>query len=69
MEKQKESIKNLKSDTIGIKKKVTLFDCDKNVIRNWKSRFKIEVQGYYLSFIDDNDKDNKTSGTIIVEET
>ncbi len=68
-EKQKKSIKHLKSDIIGIKRKVTLYDCNGNVIRNWEGRFKIEIQGSYLSFIDDNGKDIKVSGTVVVEET
>jgi len=29
----------------------------------------IEIQGSYLSFIDDNGKDIKVSGTVVVEET
>mgnify|MGYP001029783076 CR=1 FL=1 len=68
-ERQKKSIKHLKSDVIGIKRKVTLYDCNGNVIRDWEGRFKIEIQGSYLSFIDDNGKDIKVSGTVVVEET
>ena len=68
-ERQKKSIKHLKSDIIGIERKVTLYDCNGKVIRNWEGRFKIEIQGSYLSFIDDNGKDIKVSGTVVVEET
>ena len=68
-EKQEKSIKHFKSDIIGIKRKVTLYDCNGNVIRNWEGRFKIEIQGSYISFIDDNGKDIKVSGTLVVEET
>ena len=67
--KQEKSIKHFKSDIIGIKRKVTLYDCNGNVIRNWEGRFKIEIQGSYISFIDDNGKDIKVSGTLVVEET
>lgn len=68
-EKQEKNIKHFKSDIIGIKRKVTLYDCNGNVIRNWEGRFRIEIQGSYLSFIDDNGKDIKVSGTVVVEET
>ncbi len=67
-ERQRKNIKHLKSDIIGLKRQVTLYDCSGNVIKTWKGRFKIEVQGSYISFIDDNGKDVKVSGTVVVEE-
>ena len=67
-ERQRKNIKHLKSDIIGLKRQVTLYDCSGNVIKSWKGRFKIEVQGSFVSFIDDNGKDVKVSGTVIIEE-
>ncbi len=67
-EKQRKEIKHLKSDIIGLKRIVTLYDCNGNVIKQWKGRFKIEIQGSFISFIDDNGKEVKISGTIVVQE-
>ncbi len=67
-ERQRKNLKHLKSDIIGLKRKVTLYDCNGKPIRSWEGRFKIEVQGGFLSFIDDAGKDVKISGTIVVEE-
>ncbi len=67
-ERQRKNLKHFKSDIIGLKRKVTLYDCSGNVIRSWKGRFKIEVQGSFVSFIDDNGKDIKVSGTVVIEE-
>ncbi len=67
-EKQRKEIKHIKSDLIGLKRTVTLYDNNGNVIKTWKGRFKIEVQGCFISFIDDNGKEVKLSGTIVVQE-
>ncbi|GEM_PF-765044 len=67
-ERQRKDLKHFKSDIIGLKRKVTLYDCNGRVIRSWEGRFKIEVQGGYISFIDDSGKDIKVSGTVVVEE-
>jgi len=67
-ERQRKQIKHFKSDIIGLKRRVTLYDCNGNPIRTWEGRFKIEIFGSYLSFIDDNGKDIKVSGTVVVEE-
>ncbi len=67
-ERQRKNLKHLKSDLIGLKRKVTLYDCNGRPIRTWEGRFKIEVQGAFISFIDDRGKDIKLSGTIVVEE-
>ncbi len=67
-ERQRKQIKHFKSDLIGLKRRVTLYDCNGHPIKSWEGRFKIEVQGAYLSFIDDDGKDIKISGTIVVEE-
>jgi hypothetical protein len=67
-ERQRKNLKHFKSDIIGLKRQVTLYDCSGKVIRSWKGRFKIEVQGSFVSFIDDNGKDVKVSGTVVIEE-
>ena len=67
-EKQKKELKHFKSDIIGLKRTVTLYDCNGRIIKQWKGRFKIEIQGAYISFIDDNGKEVKLSGTIVVQE-
>ncbi len=67
-ERQRKSLKHFKSDIIGLKRRVTLYDCSGRVIKSWEGRFKIEVQGAYISFIDDHGKDIKVSGTVVVEE-
>ncbi len=67
-EKQKKELKHFKSDIIGLKRTVTLYDCNGKIIKQWRGRFKIEIQGAYISFIDDNGKEVKVSGTIVVQE-
>ncbi len=67
-ERQRKNLKHMKSDIIGLKRKVTLYDCNGKVIRQWQGRFKVETIGGYISFIDEDGKDIKVSGTVIVEE-
>ena len=67
-ESQRKGIKHVKSGLIGLKRKVTLYDCNGAPIRTWHGRFKIEVQGAYISFIDDDDHEVKVAGTVVVEE-
>jgi RNase P/RNase MRP subunit p29 len=67
-EKQRKGIKHIKSDLVGLKRRVLLLDCNGQEIRRWEGRFKIEIQGSFLSFIDDDGKEVKVAGTVIVEE-
>lgn len=67
-EKQRKDIKHFKSDIVGLKRRVTLYNYAGEPIRTWEGRFKIEVQGSYLSFIDEQGKDIKVSGIVLVEE-
>ncbi len=64
---QKKSFKHFESGLIGLQRKVTLYDANGQVIRTWTGRFKIEINGAYISFID-NGKDVKVSGTVVVQE-
>ncbi len=67
-EGQRKDIKHFKSDIIGLKRKVTLYDQNGRVLKAWEGRFKIEVLGAFVSFIDENGKDVKVSGSVVVEE-
>lgn len=67
-ESQRKGIKHIKSDLVGLQRQVTLYDCDGTAIRRWQGRFKIEIQGAYLSFIDDDGNEVKVSGMVVVEE-
>ncbi len=67
-ERQRKDLKHLKSDIIGLKRRVTLYDCSGKPIRTWEGRFKIEIQGAYISFIDDKGREIKLSGSVVVEE-
>jgi len=67
-EKQRKEIKHIKSDLIGLKRIVKLYDNNGKIIKTWQGRFKIEIQGCFLSFIDNNGKEVKISGTIVVQE-
>lgn len=67
-ERQRKNLKHMKSDIIGLKRKIVLYDCNGKVIRQWEGRFKVETIGSYVSFIDDDGRDIKISGTVLVEE-
>lgn len=67
-ESQRKGLKHFQSDVIGLKRRVTLYDQNGKVVKAWEGRFKIEVIGGFISFIDDNGKDVKVSGTVVVEE-
>jgi len=67
-ERQRKNLKHMKSDIIGLNRKITLYDCSGKVIRQWEGRFKVETVGAYVSFIDDDGRDIKVSGTVVVEE-
>ena len=61
------NIKHFKSSTIGLKRKVTLYNCNGGIIKTWEGRFLVEMKGDAAAFIDDG-KEIKISGTYIVEE-
>lgn len=67
-ERQRKNLKHMKSDIIGLKRRIVLYDCSGKAIRQWEGRFKVETIGSYVSFIDDDGKDIKVSGTVVVEE-
>jgi hypothetical protein len=67
-ETQRKDLKHFKSSVVGLKRKVTLYGSNGELIRSWEGRFKIEVIGAYIAFIDDNGKEIKVSGNVVVEE-
>jgi len=67
-ETQRKDLKHFKSSIVGLKRKVTLYGSNGEQIRTWEGRFKIEVMGAYIAFIDDNGKEVKVSGNVVVEE-
>lgn len=67
-ESQRKDIKHVKSDLIGLKRKVTLYSCDGQPIREWEGRFKVEMNGSVATFIDDDGNEVKIAGTFVIEE-
>jgi len=66
-EQAKKELKHAKSSTIGIKRVVTLYGCDGKIIKTYKGRFMVEMNGSVATFID-NGKEVKIAGTYTVEE-
>ncbi|BAI80805.1 conserved hypothetical protein [Deferribacter desulfuricans SSM1] len=65
---QKKKIKDFQAETIGIKRVITLYADNGQIIRRWEGRFNIERKGSSLYFIDDDGKSVIINGTYIVEE-
>ncbi|MGA1871631.1 MAG: hypothetical protein ACMUJM_24145 [bacterium] len=59
--------KHFKSETIGLKRRVTLYACDGTVIKTWEGRFMVELSGSTAAWIEDG-KEVKIAGTFIIEE-
>ena len=62
------SLKHYKSGVIGIKRKIILYSCNGKVIRTWQGRFMVELIGNTVSWIGDDGKEVKISGTFVIEE-
>lgn len=67
-EDQRKGLKHTKSSLVGLKRAITLFDCNGKPIRSWQGRFKVEISGGTAAFIDDDGNEIKISGTYIIEE-
>ncbi|MGA1862586.1 hypothetical protein OWM07_06855 [Deferribacter thermophilus] len=65
---QKKKIKDFQAETIGIKRVITLYADNGQIIKRWEGRFNIERKGSSLYFIDDDGKSVIINGTYIVEE-
>jgi len=61
-------VKHFKSGITGLDRRVTLYTCDGDIIRTWEGNFMIELIGNSASWIDENNKEVKISGTFIIEE-
>ncbi len=67
-ERQRQDISHWKSDLVGLKRTVTLYNDNGQPIKTWKGRFKVEVSGSTARFIDDDGKAVIISGTYLIEE-
>ena len=67
-EKMTKNVKHIQSGWTGLDRRVTLYGCDGHAIQTWEGKFMIELNGASASWIDDNNKEVKISGTFVVEE-
>ena len=63
-----QSIKSVESKIIGLKRRVTLYDCAGKPIRVWEGRFNIRDEGQGVRFVDDDFKTVRLDGTYVIEE-
>lgn len=61
-------MKHNQSSWLGLNRTVTLYATSGEVIKVWKGKFKVEIEGSVASFITDTDKEIKILGTYIIEE-
>jgi len=61
-------LKHWQSSFGGLKRKVTLYDANGKPLKSWTTTSKVEDKGGSYFFIDDNDKAQRVSGTVIIEE-
>lgn len=61
-------IKHATSDIFGLNRKITLYDANGGVIREWETKAKVEDQGGTCYFLTNEGKAVIVSGTFIVEE-
>ena len=61
-------VKHFQSGISGLDRRITLYTCDGEIIQTWEGNFMIELIGNSASWIDDNNKEVKISGTFIIEE-
>jgi hypothetical protein len=60
-------VKHIKSDLIGLKRIIEQYDANGHIINRYEGRYKIEIEGAYVSFIHEG-KNIKLSGTIQIKE-
>ena len=61
-------VKHFQSGISGLDRRITLYTCDGEIIQTLEGNFMIELIGNSASWIDDNNKEVKISGTFIIEE-
>lgn len=62
------SCRHTQSNIVGLNRIVTLYDVNGKIIKTWEGKFKVEISGGTASFIDENNKEVKISGTYVIEE-
>ena len=61
-------LKHTKSKWVGLRRKITLYGYDRELMKSWEGRFYIETDGAAVSFIDSNNKETKICGGIVLIE-
>jgi hypothetical protein len=64
----RQSIKRIKSNTVGISRTITLFDANGKPIKSWETDSTYENAGTGINFLDKNEKFIAINGTFVVEE-
>lgn len=60
--------KHLESSVSGLNRVITLYSAQGETIKVWKTQGMVEVDGNTISWIGEDDKEVKISGTFTVEE-
>ena len=63
-EKVQKKVKHIQSDYIGLRREIVLYDYNGQPIKTYKGKFKVEIEGSIISWIDDNGKEIKLIGGI-----
>lgn len=61
-------IKHMKSGISGLNRTVTVYDYEGGQIKKWSGKFMVERTGNGFAWIDNNDKEIKVSGGIVIIE-
>ena len=67
-EDQRKSIKHTKSSFVGLKRTVTFYPANNEGTKSWSGQFKVELNGGVASFITDDGKEVKVSGSFVIQE-
>ena len=61
-------LKHWQSQAVGLSRRVTLYDCNGVVLKEWTGKFTVEAQGPALWFITEDNRTIVVSGTVVIEE-
>ena len=67
-ERMTKNVKHIQSGWTGLNRKITLYGCDGHIIQSWEGKMMIELNGSSASWLDNNNKEVKISGTFVIEE-
>lgn len=67
-EDAQKALKHRKSSLVGLDRVITLYAADGSVIFKQRGQFKVETLDGVISWIDDDGKEHKVTGTIHIEE-